>query len=524
MLSSPGNSPRHILPSPSPSPALTPSSNKTLTLTDPSRVSIPGPLKKRKNSQTVLDEDSYVAAIEKIIERDYFPDIPKLHDRLEWLEAARSGDPMQIRDAQLKIVERRRGRVSGHDNLVTPTSSFRDPFETPMSTVAPSLGKPLESPMEISQSVPNEGLDVNMSLDEFLKRHTSEDNESFDKIIEKVNKRRKEKYKYLQGGVESAESQALIGDGNNPNRITDGYGTSGQPESTLESWNYTPKNLLMYDSTNRLEAPLTKEEREERVRALTKEIKQSNTRFHGNVFESKTPTTKEEDNTVAILYTPVAGATPSAWPFAERDAERAKKKYDLEDLRKSPQMMLEKDGSKWGTAGYSFVRTPSPAPGVDESPFITWGEIEGTPLRLEEEDTPVGIGGSGDGPHFKIPLPPARDVRAYNLSRDAARNIREKSKLYQKPPRIPTPSRNGPASPAFNSLSPAAQKFVRNAMAKSCNSVDATLRASYRASTSPGTPKMARNAVRFEKEGSLPYRPSSLREGSVSARSPTPDL
>ena len=37
----------------------------------------------------MLDEDTYVAAIEKIIERDYFPDIPKLRDRLDWLEVAK---------------------------------------------------------------------------------------------------------------------------------------------------------------------------------------------------------------------------------------------------------------------------------------------------------------------------------------------------------------------------------------------------------------------------------------------------
>ncbi|GJX67425.1 hypothetical protein Tco_0303152 [Tanacetum coccineum] len=37
-------------------------------------------------------------------------------------------------------------------------------------------------------------------------------------------------------------------------------------------------------------------------------------------------------------------------------------------------------------------KTPSPAPGVDESPFMTSGEIEGTPSRLEYEDTPIDIG------------------------------------------------------------------------------------------------------------------------------------
>eukprot|EP00740_Mantoniella_antarctica_P009090 CAMPEP_0181385232 /NCGR_PEP_ID=MMETSP1106-20121128/22438_1 /TAXON_ID=81844 /ORGANISM="Mantoniella antarctica, Strain SL-175" /LENGTH=59 /DNA_ID=CAMNT_0023505255 /DNA_START=30 /DNA_END=205 /DNA_ORIENTATION=+ len=44
-----------------------------------------------------------------------------------------------------------------------------------------------------------------------------------------------------------------------------------------------------------------------------------------------------------------------------------------------------------------MVATPSPAPGVNESPFMTWGDIQGTPLRLEMEETPVDIGGWGGG-------------------------------------------------------------------------------------------------------------------------------
>ncbi|KAG8635780.1 hypothetical protein MANES_16G064350v8 [Manihot esculenta] len=56
---------------------------------------------------SVLDEDIYVAAIEKIIERDFFSDIAKLRDRLDWLEAVKTGNPILIRDAHLKIIERR---------------------------------------------------------------------------------------------------------------------------------------------------------------------------------------------------------------------------------------------------------------------------------------------------------------------------------------------------------------------------------------------------------------------------------
>lgn len=123
------------------------------------------------------------------------------------------------------------------------------------------------------------------------------------------------------------------------------------------------------------------------------------------------------------------------------------KKYDLEELRKSPNSFSVK--SKNSENGYSFVRTPSSAPGVDESPFITWGEIGGTPLRLEPEDTIIDIGGSGDGPHFKIPLPPLFDVKAHSLSREAASHkLRESPKMFQKPP-LPSPATGGSASPSI---------------------------------------------------------------------------
>ncbi|KAF3531463.1 hypothetical protein DY000_02042832 [Brassica cretica] len=43
-----------------------------------------------KKRMRVLDEDAYVEAIEKIIERDYFPDITKLKDRLDWIQAVKA--------------------------------------------------------------------------------------------------------------------------------------------------------------------------------------------------------------------------------------------------------------------------------------------------------------------------------------------------------------------------------------------------------------------------------------------------
>lgn len=449
-------------------------------------------------------------AIEKIIERDFFPDISKLRDRLDWLEAIKTGDPIQIRDAQLKIAERRGKRVnsSNHDGKTqTPGSTFTrnfTPFDDEFAGRTPqTVGGSIREGLPGGEIGPADGdVDDSLSLDEFFRRYTSEDNESFSKILEKVNKKRKEKYEYLTAG-EKVDGVKSIEDVKR-DRNTDGYGTSYQPPSTLDGCKYIAKNLLMYHPADRGEVPLTEEEMAVRIAGLTKEINRSNTRFHGKMLDSR----PKEDGTVEVLYTPVAGATPVP---SQREGDRSKK-YDLEELRKTPNSFYVE--SKKSENGYSFVRTPSPAPGVDESPFITWGEIEGTPLRLEPEDTPIDIGGSGDGPHFKIPLPPARDVKAHSLSREAARKLRERSKMFQKPP-LPSPARGGSASPSVRTLSPAAQKFVRNAFSRSSSSVDESLRASYRG-TSPGigTPKNVRSMSRFGRDGSVGSRSPSVRDGS----------
>ncbi|XP_073029773.1 uncharacterized protein [Primulina eburnea] len=513
MLLSPGHSPRHIsTPSPAPSDH-NPNPDSSLVSASSNL-----PTRKRLRSPAVLDEDTYVAAIEKIIERDFFPDIPKLRDRLDWLQAIRTQDPVLIRDAQLKILERRRRRKGGEPSTVdvslriaTPGSSlFRNTSVTPCVN---SERKGDDVNDERDAIVEGEdGVDVSLPLDEFFRKYTSEDNESFLRILERVNRKRKEKYEYLLEGekTEGVQENSSIEDGNKREKTsTDGYGTSDQPVSTLEGWKYTAKNLLMYHPADRGEAPLTPEERALRLEGMTKEINRSNTRF-----QTKTAgfTSLLNEENFSMLYTPMAGTTPV--PMSSRDSDKVKK-YDLDDLRKTPDRFYV-ESEKKADNGYSFLKTPSPAPGLDESPFITWGEIEGTPLRLEPEETPIDIGGSGDGPQFKIPMPPSRDVKAHSLSREAARKLRERSKMYQKPP-LPSPVRGGSVSPSARVLSPAAQKFMRKAIAKSSRSIDESLRASYR-SGSPGlnTPKSGRSLSRLGRENSVASRSPSVRDGSRS--------
>eukprot|EP00897_Mesotaenium_endlicherianum_P001530 jgi/Mesen1/1404/ME000130S00494 len=455
------------------------------------------PPAKKPRKQIILDEDAYVTAIERIVERDFFPDIPKLQNRLEWLEAVRSRDPEKIRDAQMRIIQRRaqRARDGATPSLAgTPATGLITPASM-MTGASPAGSLRSQPPGVQGQEVDGdqEGPDTNMSLDKFLQKYISEDNQSFSDITDKDKMHRYAKAAHLLELEAGAQKLALEGN----LRPTDGYGTSNQPEATLLTWDYKIKNTLMYDSSERPDAPLTQQEKEQRAEGAPKVVAMRNTRFHGKVDDRQ-----KEDETVAILYNPITSGTPI--PFADRAAARAREFYNLEEMRRTP-VGAGAGGEGGVQAGaYSMVVTPSPAPGVDESPFMTWGDIEGTPIRLEAEDTPIGIGGSSDGTHFKIPAPPPRDEHAHKLSRTAGRTLRERTALRAP---SPSPARHGAAaSPAAaGGLSSAAQKLVSKAIAKSQSRVDSHLRATYTATPKGATPK----AAQYLRDGSLPLRSPS---------------
>jgi Nuclear protein Es2 len=71
----------------------------------------PPPPRQPSRPTTVLDEDEWTLYLEEIIERDFFPDLARLKNRLDWLQASRSGDPEAIREAQMRIQVRDSTRV-----------------------------------------------------------------------------------------------------------------------------------------------------------------------------------------------------------------------------------------------------------------------------------------------------------------------------------------------------------------------------------------------------------------------------
>ncbi|KKZ63377.1 hypothetical protein EMCG_02308 [[Emmonsia] crescens] len=214
--------------SPSPSPSLSQSQSlikRPSSASDALMMPPPPPPKRIKRPATVLDEDEYTDALSHIIARDFFPGLLETQTQREYLDALESRDKEWIKRAgkNLEAVMTpragagagARGRRSGS---ATATGFGRSGSATPItpsaaSNAGPGLGggetpkgggqwaggdTPIE---EGSTNGHDSVVDVrNMSLSMFQTKYTSEDNESFYKLLDRQNVKKREKYAWMWSG------------------------------------------------------------------------------------------------------------------------------------------------------------------------------------------------------------------------------------------------------------------------------------------------------------------------------------
>jgi Nuclear protein Es2 len=62
-----------------------------------------------KPQQLVLEEDEWAEQLEAIIERDFFPDVPKLQSKLEWLQVCHDLVDMSHTNYYMQLLLHRKG-------------------------------------------------------------------------------------------------------------------------------------------------------------------------------------------------------------------------------------------------------------------------------------------------------------------------------------------------------------------------------------------------------------------------------
>ena len=194
-----------------PSQALTKRKSEDLALMPP-----PPTPKRIKRPSTVLDEDVYTDALSHIIARDFFPGLLETQAQQEYLAALESNNKDWIREAGRKLTqamtpgpERRRGRRG--TSMATTVRGTQTPGRTPSATpkggswTGSTPGRSVSAtPDRSGDFAPEEPerpkVDYDLGLSAFQSKYTSEDNESFNALLDKQNEDRAKKYGFLYNG------------------------------------------------------------------------------------------------------------------------------------------------------------------------------------------------------------------------------------------------------------------------------------------------------------------------------------
>ncbi|XP_045671125.1 splicing factor ESS-2 homolog isoform X2 [Ursus americanus] len=427
----------------------------------PRRKRAGGEARAATSKQRVLDEEEYIEGLQTVIQRDFFPDVEKLQAQKEYLEAEENGDLERMRQIAIKFGSAL-GKMSREPPppYVTPAT-----FETPdVHTGSGVVGsKPRgrgggleEGDGEAGEEAEKEPLP---SLDVFLSRYTSEDNASFQEIMEVAKEKSRARHTWLYQAEEEFEKVSLE------------HQAIESSQAGVETWKYKAKNSLMYYPEGVPD--------EEQLFKKPRQVVHKNTRFLRDPFSQ------------ALSRSQLQQA-------AALNAQHKQGKVGPDGKELIPQ-----DSPRVG--GFGFVATPSPAPGVNESPLMTWGEVENTPLRVEGSETPYVD--RTPGPAFKILEPGRRERLGLKMANEAAAKNRAKKQeaLRRVTENLASLTPKG-LSPA---MSPALQRLVSRTASKY---TDRALRASY-------TPSPARS-THLKTPAGGPQTPTSTPAPGSAARTP----
>ena len=182
----------------------------------------------------------------------------------------------------------------------------------------------------------------------------------------------------------------------------EGAGSSVQVFAGVASGRHVAKNSLFYVPDGK---GLTVAEAEAAIKASTRSVNIGATRFGGmHAHVGEAPPAGELH--AAAARTP--GLRGCVTPFRSCPAA----------ILYARACALTHATPICGARRYSMLATPSPAPGVGESPIMTWGRLDATPLRLDPfaaDDPPLDVAAAG-GRTFHIAPPRKRGAHSSQFS------------------------------------------------------------------------------------------------------------
>ncbi|CAK7240492.1 MAG: hypothetical protein STHCBS139747_001934 [Sporothrix thermara] len=383
----------------------------------------PPPAAKRiQRPKTVLDEDSYTDGLSKIIARDFFPGLLESETQNEYLNALESKDPAWISSAGKRLQEamtpgrRHRSRLhtpSLRTSTGTGTVDAR-PGETPLSFAGDTPASVVSSSSttisvataSVSARDGQTGPNLNVSLGAYQAKYTSEDNESFYKLLDKQNQKRAEKHAWLWNGNKLpskmqlkqkevqdqllAAGRGLVDDGHKRDRLA--IQDREERPAAPDTWKTAPKNPLMFLPDSQVEGQMetVAQKRQAESLAAPSSIVYANTRLPGQSLLSVQQQQQQKQKQQRSSSVSGAPIPPSPTLSAVRDAIAGKPRRIDADSTAGSMAGSTMGGETPRVNGYAFVddeEEPKPAAVAEEAlPLISFGKVDGTPNPFQLQD------------------------------------------------------------------------------------------------------------------------------------------
>ncbi|KAK2842910.1 hypothetical protein FQN49_005995 [Arthroderma sp. PD_2] len=244
----------------------------------------PPPCKRIKRPPVALDEDDYTDALSHIVARDFFPGLLETQAQQDYLDALESKDKEWIATAGRRMAQvmtpGSQSKYAGtsmtpHRERAASVSNMATPHRTPVTNKNTPRGWKGDTPKSCATpgsvaSVPtsstNRGVSSkirNMGLGAFQQKYTSEDNESFNKVLDKQNTKKREKYAWLWSGNKIPSARELVHKKREAKRLEAQAAPDGSKEKQLlklsdtrigtderparpDGWKMKPENPLMF--------------------------------------------------------------------------------------------------------------------------------------------------------------------------------------------------------------------------------------------------------------------------------------